>query len=680
MVPRRLEEVVLAVPQQHYDRLIARLAMEGLFHVDEPPEGVGGAIERGYRQLQTQAGEKVSRARQFFSLAGVEPERVSGVEIEVGGWAESFARYVEEFKGVEDYYSGLAEEYSRLESRLKELLEAEARLQPVSYVGVDVASLYGSDALDFAIYYGPAREGVAERLAEIVVKAGGVVAVDEREGTLVAAVALPRGRLAGLSHRIVALGLTPYTPPEGLPGIPREALDAVREEKSRVVAEMGRVEEAARARLEDLRLFYTVMDAFSSIFKFLASTLRRGSVRIVRGFVDVRDAKRLRRIAREATDGSAIVASLGVRRGEGEVPSKVDIPSFLKPFSRVVELYGHPSPSEIVPTVFLAVTLPLTFALMFPDAGQGLLVVLFALFYMSRISRDWAYVIGVMGFASIISGILAAEAFGPLFSEIIGLSKLWYSLGLETPPYALPTYAIEHGEEELVAVLMMRAVNVSVFIGAFMLTFGTFLGVVNAIIRRDMVDLVESKLPRFIMFASVGAPFIVYMDAGKGGAVVKSAFVELGAGGLFPKLVLAGLLLGVVWMLVAGPVIAALEGHNPLSALGNSFLEAYESLIMLVGNLPSFLRIMALALAHSSLNMVLAIIAKMLMEGGLVMDVAAALIYIAGNLAIAGMEGLLAFAHSARLHYYEWFSKFYSGTGVPYTPIKLEGVRLRIAV
>ncbi|WP_131159682.1 V-type ATP synthase subunit I [Aeropyrum pernix] len=680
LLPRMLEEVVLAVPARDYDRVVAGLAVEGIFHVDSPPQGVKGEVDRGYRALLTQASERSSRIRQYFDLAGVEPYRVSGVEIEVGGWGESWKRYLEKYSGVEKFYSGLLEEYSEAEARLKELLDIEARIAPVAHIDVDIARLYRSGAFDFAVYYGSYSEGLESRVGEIVSRVGGLAAVEASGGSVVVAVAVPKGALSKISPEILRLNLSIYTPPEGVPGSPREAMEYIRGEKSSLGRRLVSIQEMASERLGELAEFYTVVTAFENIFKFLVSTLRRGETRIVRGFVDVRDSGRLRSIVDRMTRGSYVLLSLGVRRGgEAPIPSKVDLPQFLKPFSRVVELYGYPEPNEIVPTVFLAITLPLTFALMFPDAGQGLLVLLFSLFYLRRVSRDWAYVIAVMGGASVVSGLLAGEVFGPLVSKMLGLPELWYRLGLETPPYAMPTYAIDHGEEELVPVLVYRALNVSLFMGAFMLSFGTFLGVVNGVIKRDWVGLVESRLPRFLLFASITGPFLVYMDAGEAGSVLRQALLELGGDSIAAKLVLAGSVLGLAWMLLAGPIIYMLEGHSPLAGLANSFLEAYESLLMLVGNIPSFLRIMALALAHSSLMFVIYYLTVMIMQGGILADVVGALLYVGGNLAVAAMEGLLAFAHASRLHFYEWFSKFYSGTGVPYTPIRVEGVRIKIA-
>jgi V/A-type H+-transporting ATPase subunit I len=46
-------------------------------------------------------------------------------------------------------------------------------------------------------------------------------------------------------------------------------------------------------------------------------------------------------------------------------------------------------------------------------------------------------------------------------------------------------------------------------------------------------------------------------------------------------------------------------------------------------------------------------------------------VLIIGNIIIIGLEGLIVFIQSLRLEYYELFSKFYSGYGVPYKPVQI---------
>ena len=39
---------------------------------------------------------------------------------------------------------------------------------------------------------------------------------------------------------------------------------------------------------------------------------------------------------------------------------------------------------------------------------------------------------------------------------------------------------------------------------------------------------------------------------------------------------------------------------------------------------------------------------------------------------VIALEGILTFAHTLRLHWVEWFSKFYSGDGIPFEGFRIE--------
>jgi len=47
------------------------------------------------------------------------------------------------------------------------------------------------------------------------------------------------------------------------------------------------------------------------------------------------------------------------------------------------------------------------------------------------------------------------------------------------------------------------------------------------------------------------------------------------------------------------------------------------------------------------------------------------LILVVGNLLVIALEGLTAGIQSLRLNYYEFFSKYFSGSGKAYEPISL---------
>ena len=46
-----------------------------------------------------------------------------------------------------------------------------------------------------------------------------------------------------------------------------------------------------------------------------------------------------------------------------------------------------------------------------------------------------------------------------------------------------------------------------------------------------------------------------------------------------------------------------------------------------------------------------------------------------GNLFVIGLEGFIVTIQTMRLHYYEFFSKFFRGGGSPYEPLALASAR-----
>ncbi len=93
-----------------------------------------------------------------------------------------------------------------------------------------------------------------------------------------------------------------------------------------------------------------------------------------------------------------------------------------------------------------------------------------------------------------------------------------------------------------------------------------------------------------------------------------------------------------------------------------NFFEVFEYVLSYLTNTISFIRIGAYVLVHAGMMMV---IFKLAGSGGIL----GAIVIIIGNIFVIALEGLLSGVQSLRLEFYEMFSRFYDGSGRPYTPV-----------
>jgi V/A-type H+-transporting ATPase subunit I len=140
------------------------------------------------------------------------------------------------------------------------------------------------------------------------------------------------------------------------------------------------------------------------------------------------------------------------------------------------------------------------------------------------------------------------------------------------------------------------------------------------------------------------------------------------------------LLIGVpVLILAFKPVLEYLlhKPRKPFSLLTpvDFFMEWVVEILEIfsgyLANTLSFMRVAGLGIAHVSLMIAFFAIAEMVAAQSGGYTVASYLILIAGNILVILLEGLSAGIQSLRLNYYEFFSKYFSGSGRAYAPVSL---------
>jgi V/A-type H+-transporting ATPase subunit I len=112
-----------------------------------------------------------------------------------------------------------------------------------------------------------------------------------------------------------------------------------------------------------------------------------------------------------------------------------------------------------------------------------------------------------------------------------------------------------------------------------------------------------------------------------------------------------------------------IEGSKVIFGV-QAFFEVLEKFISMFSNTLSYVRVGAFAIVHAGFTGAVFIIAK-LVGGGHEAGLGYWTVVVLGNLFVIGLEGFIVTIQTMRLHYYEFFSKFFQGGGSPYEPLAL---------
>lgn len=294
------------------------------------------------------------------------------------------------------------------------------------------------------------------------------------------------------------------------------------------------------------------------------------------------------------------------------VPVVLTNPRLFRPFEPIVRFMPLPRYGTIDPTPFVAVFFPLLFGLMLADIGYGILLAGVGLLMHRNaapgsVRRTVAEMIGPCALLTVVGGVLFGEFFGDLGRRLFGLQPLLFDR-----------------QEAIVASLLL-----AVGLGVAHVVLGLILGIVSDW-RRE---------PRHAL--------------GRGIATIMVALIIvaiLAAVNVLPSSLMTP---SVIAVLVAFPVLVMLEG-----------IIAAVELLSTLGNILSYARVMALGMASVMLAVVANRVAGVI--GSAVVGVLFALLFHLVNFGI-GVFG--PSVHALRLHYVEFFGKFYSPGGIPYRPL-----------
>lgn len=416
------------------------------------------------------------------------------------------------------------------------------------------------------------------------------------------------------------------TPPPGLAGKPTAIREVLRQEEEeisgQVAADRSELTRLAAERMHGLR---AIREDLSYIRERYDIARRFGSSRdvvFIEGWIAEKDIGRLAAISAETGRGEVFWTVHEPQEGEN-IPVRYDNPSWLRPFEFLTTMFAPPRYGEIDPTPLFAPAFILFFGLMLGDAGYGIIIMLAAwLLYRGAGQRDemtgnMCIVLMACGASDIICGILQGGWFGDLLPRFLGI----------TPPFVLI--------EPLRSPILFF--QLSLIIGIIHINLGIFLGFWQHYQKREWRQAFDEHLIWYIIQPAAAVLLIGFF-----GWTTFPDAVVLGAGA-----VMAGSL--IFLFLSSGPMF-------------------FFSLTGFLGDWLSYVRILALALATGGIAMTINLLAEMIASAHPLLFIPAILFCIAGQTFNLVIQVLGSVIHALRLHYIEFFGKFYTGGGRQFHP------------
>ena len=355
---------------------------------------------------------------------------------------------------------------------------------------------------------------------------------------------------------------------------------------------------------------------------------------IVEGWIPTKDLGLIQSDLDGATNGHVIVDVDSSEAIDVEkVPVALKNPLPAKPLEVLVRAFSIPKYNEIDPTKLMVFMYPALFGLMLGDLGYGLLVIALGLLVSRLIKSQGMRDLAIIGvYAGVFSVI-----FGFIFNEFFGVEAFGHR-GLITSVEYTAAPRLEN---------VFNLLLITFIIGLLMLTLAYVLGFVNEFRQHGLKHAIYTKVSWLCMLW--------------GGAIAVTLVLPALSSGSGIQLSL-GLIAGLVVLVVGFILMIMGEGAIGLTEVPT-----------LLSNVLSYSRLLSIGV--SSLGIALAVNklsdALFFSKGGIFV-IFGVILLIVGHAINTALGILDSGLQALRLHYVEFFTKFYRGGGIKYVPFGFE--------
>lgn len=451
----------------------------------------------------------------------------------------------------------------------------------------------------------------------------------------------PRSKQANIDSLFSSLFFVRIRISDEIKGNPKEALAKLDEEiaelESRINMLMKDLSGFVQRNFERLQDLYNNIVQLTEIYQVRRYALHSDEAFYLTGWIPISQVVAFKQSLEQFSSVTCVLEDDDEVR-KSTPPTQLINNKFFKPFEVLVQMYGTPSYKELDPTMFVGITYLLFFGLMFGDVGQGLVIASFSLWFYRKTKLPLIKLGVYLGFASTISGMFYGSIFGN--DEI--LRELFPFIPMVNPM------------EQKLPILL-----VTIVFGVVLLIIAMIFGIINS--------YKKEQLGKMFFDRSGIAGLVLYLTII--GIVISFVFNSK------PSLLVIVLLIAMPLLVIffAHPLENLFEKRShiyPDDKVGffiESFFELIETMLAIISNSVSFMRVGAFALNHVGFFMAFHALSDIVGGTG------SFVVMVFGNILIIMLEGLIVAIQGLRLEYYELFSRFYEGEGIEFKPFKIRG-------
>ncbi|MFO8015769.1 MAG: V-type ATP synthase subunit I [Candidatus Woesearchaeota archaeon] len=567
--------------------------------------------------------DSLVKIRSLCSSLGINPEeeRISRSRLEQEEAKLTRGRIKEAGRKAEKIMNDLSKKTENLREMREDLKQLEERaelFEILKLLKLEPEDLSGYESLSYTIGRISSEEGIRQIREELNNRNTGYkLRHAGKDNSTLIAVFFEKEKQKEVMDVLAGKGYSEIdaSPAEGVKGSAAEHLKKLKEEQKKLRRRINEIEKHREKTRKEEKDYLVLHEKLLSMKAEKAEApLRFGATEksfTIRGWVPT---KRMNNVIKQlnTTTKERIYITHEPVRNEEDIPIKLKNPNPVGFYEWFMDLYTLPKYKEIDPTFLMFLTFPLFYGFMLGDVGYGLVTLVLFLILRTRIKGDFGRLVNAMILASI-----STMVFGALFAEYFGLEL--YD----------PILINRHHDTQ-------GLLTMAIAIGAAHINIGILIGFYNELMSHGFVKAVFEKISWLVLEAGAVLVALAYTDY------------------ISPKP-----LPWVGFVVIALSVVMIYKGEGA---------KGLVEIPTIFSHMLSYARLMAVGLASVTLAVVVNDLAGGLFAAGIAGAIGGAILLVIGHTINICLGLISPFLHSLRLHYVEFFTKFYEGGGMRYIP------------